>query len=44
MAGPVDAVIAAVREVLGERLTTNAALREQHSHGEYSIEAIVQKP
>jgi D-lactate dehydrogenase (cytochrome) len=34
MARPVDAVIAAAREFLGERLTTNAALREQHSHGE----------
>jgi D-lactate dehydrogenase (cytochrome) len=34
MARPVDAVIAAARDFLGERLTTNAALREQHSHGE----------
>jgi len=34
MTRPVDAVIAAAREFLGERLTTNAALREQHSHGE----------
>ena len=34
MARPVDAVIATAREFLGERLTTNAALREQHSHGE----------
>ena len=34
MARPVDAVIAAAREFLGERITTNAALREQHSHGE----------
>jgi D-lactate dehydrogenase (cytochrome) len=31
---PVDAVIAAAREFLGERITTNAALRDQHSHGE----------
>jgi D-lactate dehydrogenase (cytochrome) len=34
MARPVDAVITAAREFLGERITTNAALREQHSHGE----------
>jgi D-lactate dehydrogenase (cytochrome) len=27
-------VIAAARDFLGERITTNAALREQHSHGE----------
>lgn len=36
MARPVDAVIALAREFLGERITTNAALREQHSHGEDS--------
>jgi D-lactate dehydrogenase (cytochrome) len=34
MSRPVDAVIAATREFLGERLTTNASLREQHAHGE----------
>ena len=34
MARPVDAVTAVARELLGERITTNAALREQHSHGE----------
>ncbi len=34
MARPVDAVIAAAREFLGERISANAALREQHSHGE----------
>ena len=34
MSRPVDAVIAVAREFLGERLTTNASLREQHSHGE----------
>src|SRR6266704_2580871 len=34
MARPVDAVITSARSFLGERLTTNAALREQHSHGE----------
>jgi len=33
---PVDAVIAAARDFLGERMTTNAAVREQHSHGEDS--------
>ena len=31
---PTDLVIAAARDFLGDRLTTNAALREQHSHGE----------
>ncbi len=34
MARPVDAVIAQARTFLGDRITTNAALREQHSHGE----------
>ena len=34
MARPVDAVMALAKEFLGERLTVNAALREQHSHGE----------
>ena len=34
MARPVDAVIAQARDWLGDRITTNAALREQHSHGE----------
>jgi D-lactate dehydrogenase (cytochrome) len=32
----VDAVIAAARGFLGDRLSINAALREQHSHGEDS--------
>ena len=36
MSRPADAVIAQVRECLGDRMTTNAALREQHSHGEDS--------
>ncbi|MBC7801097.1 MAG: FAD-binding protein [Gemmatimonadaceae bacterium] len=36
MARPVDAVIAQARDILGDRLSTNAALREQHSHGEDS--------
>jgi len=31
---PVDAVIAAVREFLGDRLSTAQAVREQHSRGE----------
>ena len=31
---PVQTVAAAAREFLGERISTNAALREQHSHGE----------
>ncbi len=34
MARPVDAVMTLAREFLGDRMTTNAALREQHSHGE----------
>jgi D-lactate dehydrogenase (cytochrome) len=34
MSEQIEAVIAAAREFLGERLSTNAALREQHSHGE----------
>ncbi len=34
MSRPVDAVMAQARDFLGERMTTNAALREQHSHGE----------
>ena len=34
MSRPVDAVIAAAATFLGERITTNASLREQHSHGE----------
>src|SRR5690242_14269212 len=31
---PADTVIAAARDFLGERITTNAALREHHSHGQ----------
>jgi D-lactate dehydrogenase (cytochrome) len=31
---PVDAVMALARDFLGDRMSTNAALREQHSHGE----------
>jgi len=31
---PVEAVIAAAREFLGDRLTTNAALRDHHSNGQ----------
>lgn len=31
---PLDAVIAGARALLGERLSTNANLREQHAHGE----------
>ncbi len=31
---PVDAVIDAARAFLGDRITTNATLREQHAHGE----------
>ena len=33
-ARPVDAVIAAVRDLIGERLSTAQAIREQHSRGE----------
>lgn len=31
---PIDAVLAAARAFLGERLSTNASIREQHSKGE----------
>jgi D-lactate dehydrogenase (cytochrome) len=31
---PVEALITAARDFLGDRITTNAALREQHAHGE----------
>jgi D-lactate dehydrogenase (cytochrome) len=34
MANPVDEVIALSRDLMGERITTGFALREQHSHGE----------
>jgi D-lactate dehydrogenase (cytochrome) len=34
MATPVETTIAAARDILGERLTTNATLREHHSHGQ----------
>ncbi len=34
MPSPVDTVIAEAKTFLGDRLTENAALREQHSHGE----------
>src|SRR5271157_3960359 len=34
MPTPVDSVIAAARDFLGERITTNATLREHHSHGQ----------
>src|SRR4051794_28669655 len=34
MARQVDAVIAQARDFLGERISINNALREQHSHGE----------
>ena len=37
MSRPVDAVIAQAASFLGDRLTTNAALREQHSHGEDAL-------
>jgi D-lactate dehydrogenase (cytochrome) len=31
---PVESLIAAARDFLGDRLTTNAALRDHHSHGQ----------
>jgi len=31
---PIEALIAAARDFLGERITTNAALRDHHSHGQ----------
>jgi D-lactate dehydrogenase (cytochrome) len=34
MAEPVDAVIAAARDFLGERVTTNTGLRDHHAHGQ----------
>ncbi len=34
MPTPLETVIAAARDRLGERLTTNATLREHHSHGQ----------
>ncbi len=34
MTTPAETVIAEARAFLGDRMTTNAALREQHSHGE----------
>jgi D-lactate dehydrogenase (cytochrome) len=34
MSKQIEVVIAAARDFLGERISTNAALREQHSHGE----------
>jgi D-lactate dehydrogenase (cytochrome) len=40
-ARPVDAVIAAAAEFLGERITRNAALREQHSHGEDTLPPVL---
>ena len=34
MSRPVDTVIAAAREFLGERITTSTGLRDHHSHGQ----------
>ena len=34
MPDPISTVIAAARDFLGERITTNATLREHHSHGQ----------
>ena len=34
MSRPVDTVVAAARAFLGERMTTNAGLRDHHSHGQ----------
>jgi D-lactate dehydrogenase (cytochrome) len=36
MSTPLETVLAAARDLLGERLTTNQNLREQHAHGEDS--------
>ncbi len=41
MARPVDAVMSQAREFLGDRMTTNAALREQHSHGEDTVAPVL---
>ena len=35
---PVEQVIAEAREFLGDRLSTNQAVREQHSRGEDTID------
>ncbi len=41
MARPVDAVIAQAWDAFGERITANATLREQHSHGEDSYSPVM---
>ena len=41
MARPVDAVMVLAKEFLGERMTTSAALREQHSHGEDTVQPVL---
>ena len=37
MPTPAETVLAQAAAFLGERITTNAALREQHSHGEDTV-------
>ena len=41
MTTPLETVLAAAREFLGDRLTTNLSLREQHSHGEDPIPPVL---
>ena len=41
MSRPVDAVMTLAKEFLGERMTTNTALREQHSHGEDTVTPVM---
>jgi D-lactate dehydrogenase (cytochrome) len=41
MARPVDAVMTLAKDFLGERMTTNTALREQHSHGEDTVTPVM---
>jgi D-lactate dehydrogenase (cytochrome) len=38
---PVDAVIAAARDIFGERITRNQSVREQHSHGEDTLPPVL---
>ena len=41
MTAALDTVLTAARAFLGERLTTNLALREQHSHGEDTLPPVL---
>jgi D-lactate dehydrogenase (cytochrome) len=41
MSASIDAVLAQARAFLGDRITTNHALREQHSHGEDPVPPVL---